>query len=183
MKKIFVVDDKIAEGVESSSKSMMSALMDIVILEILTLIFIMIWQINLAYIDWTLTIVAMILPLCFVIFKIFFYTSSFFKGSMANLIPYIVLDNNKMLLIHNLEPTMVNIMESELDSSIVEKIINNEISGYSVSTFENVSLIKESKKCYYFKGNILDENGNNKGIKKFKIMKIYDNHEELKMVK
>lgn len=183
MKKIFVVDNKIAENIDSSSKKLMSEFVNIVILEIITLIFIMIWQINIAYIDWTMTIVAIVLPSFFIIFRIFLIVPSFTKGVMANLIPYVVLDDDKMLLIHNLDPGTINVMENDFVDSIVEKIINNEVDGYSVSIFTNVSFFKETKKYYYFKGNILDKNGNSKGNKKFKIMKIYNNYEELKMVR
>ena len=124
-----------------------------------------------------------LLPGILGLIKILKYFSGINKGLVANINPYIILENNKFTIIHNMDPGTYLVMDNESDESIVEKIINNEIDGYSISIFENVTFVKETKKYYYFIGNLIDKDGKNKGEKKFKVMKIYNDYEELKMVK
>lgn len=221
MNKVFVVDNKIIEEDSSTPKKIfLSAIIDIAILEIISLIFMIVLETIINYKNSTLITLITIFPVFFVLSKFFlnFCSTSFSRGVIANQIPYVILYDNKMLVINNIgvvEPAIAitygkqlingnnlvealvdvgfsvaghdiigNDLSKGIDISVVENIINNEIAGfYNITTYENVSFIKETKNHYYFKGNLLDRNGKIKGEKQFALMKIYDNYEELKMVK
>ena len=219
MRKIFVVDSKLIEGAASSIKSFNSIITDTIILGIITLVFTMIWEIGIGFTNRYLVIILLSVILCVNVLKILISAVPLFKGITANSIPYVVLYDDKMLIITNYNSTMIggatslvygssmlnsdsiiemllgvgfsmigyNTIEKEItketDISVVDKIINNEVEGYFVVTYENVSFIKETKKYYYFKGTLLNKKNNTKKSKKFKLKKIYTNYEELKMVK
>lgn len=78
---------------------------------------------------------------------------------------------------------MNNVEDNKVDINEVMNVINSEVAGrYNIAIFENVSFVKETQNNYIFKGTLLDENGNSRDEQRFTLMKIYNNHEELKKV-
>lgn len=218
MKKVFVVDEKIENNPNSFGNISISSIIDIIVLGIITLIFTVIWEVNLRYHSRFYIIIELV-PMFYVFIKMIYrlLNSNFSKNVEASQTPYVILYDSKMLILSNVgvvDPTialtfgeqlingenllkslnnlgftivgcdgMNNVENNETDINEVMNVINSEVAGrYNIAIFENVSFVKETQNYYVFKGTLLDENGNSRAEQRFNLMKIYNNHEELKKV-
>lgn len=218
MKKVFVVDEKIENNPNSFRNISISSIIDIIVLGIITLIFTVIWEVNLRYHSRFYIIIELV-PMFYVFIKMIYrlLKSNVSKNAVASQNPYVILCDNKMLILSNVgvvDPIialtcgsklingenllkslnnvgftivgldiMNNDINEEVDINEVINIINREVAGrYNIIIYENVSFENETKNSYIFKGNLLDENGNYRNEQRFTLMKIYNNHEELKKV-
>ena len=82
----------------------------------------------------------------------------------------------------NIDDNVINQSQYSYDEFLT-KLKNNEIKNYVAKIYENVRYLKESKYTYYFKGDLIKKNGSVVRNKRFKIQKIYYNHESLKVIK
>ena len=82
----------------------------------------------------------------------------------------------------NIDDNVINQSQYSYDEFLT-KLKNNKIKNYVAKIYENVRYLKENKYTYYFKGDLIKKNGSVVRNKRFKIQKIYYNHESLKVIK
>ena len=130
--------------------------------------------------------------------NIYLSTKKYYRYSLYKSINYILVDGNQYALITNLNKINTNSTITPLDLSannlnnnkqnqynddeIMIKIKNNEIKNYFIRFFKNVKFQKETKYSYYFIGDLVQKNNKIIKNKQFKIQKIYNNYEELKVI-